>query len=64
MLTKAALTIRLHADDDVVIARTQLVGGTRLLDEDVTVVGLVPPAHKVAAHAMRNGSPSLRWLSG
>ena len=28
MLTAASLTIRLHPDDDVVIARTQLVGGT------------------------------------
>ena len=39
MLTRAALTIRLHPDDDVVIARAQLVGGTTLIDEDVKVVG-------------------------
>ena len=44
MLTRSALTIRLHPNDDVVIARSQLVGGTTLLDEKVTVVGLVPPA--------------------
>jgi altronate hydrolase len=61
MLTKAALTIRLHPDDDVVIARTQLVGGTRLIDEDVTVVGLVPPGHKVATRAIRKGSPVKRY---
>ncbi|HEV8501462.1 MAG TPA: altronate dehydratase family protein [Casimicrobiaceae bacterium] len=61
MLTKAALTIRLHPDDDVVIARTQLVGGTRLLDEDVTVIGLVPPAHKVATRAIAKGSPVKRY---
>src|SRR6185312_13140291 len=59
--TKAALTIRLHPDDDVVIARTQLVGGTRLLDEDVTVIGLVPPAHKVATRAIAKGSPVKRY---
>jgi altronate hydrolase len=61
MLTQAALTIRLHPDDDVVIARTQLVGGTRLLDEKVTVVGLVPPGHKVATRAIRTGQPVRRY---
>ena len=61
MLTRASLTIRLHPDDDAVIARTQLVGGTRLIDEDVTVAGLVPPAHKVATRAIRTGAPVKRY---
>ncbi len=61
MLTQATLTIRLHPDDDVVIARSQLVGGTRLLDEDVTVAGLVPPGHKVATRAIRAGAPVRRY---
>ena len=61
MLTRATLTIRLHPDDDVVIARTQLVGGTRLVDENVTVSGLVPPGHKVAAHAIKAGQPVRRY---
>ena len=61
MLTRASLTIRLHPDDDVVIARTQLVGGTRLIDEDVAVTGLVPPAHKVATRAIRKGEPVKRY---
>ena len=43
MLTRSSLTIRLHPNDDVVIARAQLVGGTQLLDEKITVCGLVPP---------------------
>jgi hypothetical protein len=30
MLTRSSLTIRLHPADDVVIARQQLVGGTKL----------------------------------
>ena len=47
MLTRTSLTIRLHPNDDVVIARGQLVGGTKLMDENVTVAGLVPPGHKV-----------------
>jgi altronate hydrolase len=61
MLTRASLTIRLHPSDDVVIARQQLVGGTKLLDEDVTVVGLVPPGHKVATRAIAAGQPVKRY---
>jgi altronate hydrolase len=61
MLTRASLTIRLHPNDDVVIARQQLVGGTKLIDENVTVTGLVPPGHKVATHAIRAGAPVKRY---
>ena len=58
MLTKTSLTIRLHPDDDVVIARQQLVSGTALLDENVKVSGLIPPGHKVATHALAAGAPA------
>jgi altronate hydrolase len=61
MLTKTSLTIRLHAADDVVIARQQLVSGTALLDENVTVSGLVPPGHKVATRAIRAREPVKRY---
>ncbi len=61
MLTRAALTIRLHPNDDVVIARSQLVGGTTLIDENVTVAGLIPPGHKVATRAIRAGQPVRRY---
>src|SRR6266571_4910011 len=61
MLTKTSLTIRLHADDDVVIARAQLVSGTALLDENVKVSGLIPPGHKVATHAIPAGAPVKRY---
>ncbi len=61
MLTRSSLTIRLHPDDDVVIARAQLVGGTRLLEEDVTVSGLIPPGHKVATRARKVGEPVRRY---
>ena len=61
MLTRASLTIRLHPSDDVVIARTQLVGGTLLADEKVTVAGLIPPGHKVATRAIRAGEPVKRY---
>ena len=35
-------TIRLHPADDVVIARSQLISGTRIEEEGVTVAGLIP----------------------
>ena len=61
MLTRSSLTIRLHPADDVVIARQQLIGGTKLLDENVTVAGLVPPGHKVATRAIDVGAPVRRY---
>ena len=61
MLTRASLTIRLHPNDDVVIARTQLVSGTRIAGENVTVAGLVPPGHKIATRAIRAGQPVRRY---
>jgi altronate hydrolase len=61
MLTRSSLTIRLHPNDDVVIARAQLVGGTQLIDEKVTVSGLVPPGHKVATRGIKAGDPVRRY---
>ena len=55
------LTLRIHPADDVVIARHQLVGGTVLADEGVTVSGLVPPGHKVAVRAIAQGAPVRRY---
>jgi altronate hydrolase len=53
--------IRIHPADDVVIARQQLLGGTRLESEGVTVVGLVPPGHKIAVRAIAAGAPVRRY---
>src|SRR5450830_290721 len=61
MLTSASLTVRLHPQDDVVIARQQLVSGTLLRDERVTIVGLIPPGHKVATRAIAQGEPVKRY---
>ena len=52
--------IRIQPDDDVAIARRQLVGGTRLDAFGVTVSGLVPPGHKVALRASAKGAPVRR----
>ena len=55
------LSIRIHANDNVVIARRQLLGGTLLADEGVTVAGLVPPGHKVATRAIAAGEAVRRY---
>jgi len=56
-----APTIRIHPADNVVIARRQLLGGTLLEDEGVTVIGLIPPGHKVAVQAIAAGAPVRRY---
>ncbi|MGH8795799.1 MAG: UxaA family hydrolase [Caldimonas sp.] len=61
MKTAPGPVIRIHAADDVVIARHQLVGGTVLADEGITVSGLVPPGHKVAVRAIAAGAPVRRY---
>lgn len=53
--------IRIHPQDNVVIARQQLLGGTRIESENVTVSGLVPPGHKVATQAIAAGEPVRRY---
>jgi altronate hydrolase len=61
MLQEVPLVLRLNPADDVVIARRQLVSGTLLKTEGVTVIGLVPAGHKVAARAIAAGSPVRRY---
>ncbi|NDF44587.1 MAG: altronate dehydratase [Betaproteobacteria bacterium] len=64
MSTPAASTspvIRIHPQDNVVIARRQLLGGAVLVDEGVTVAGLVPPGHKVATRNIAVGEPVRRY---
>ena len=42
--------IRLHANDDVLIAARQLVPGTAIATENVNVRDLIPPGHKMAGN--------------
>ena len=53
--------IRLHPQDDVVIARRQLIGGERIPEENLVVAGLIPPAHKVATRRIASGQPVRRY---
>ncbi len=54
-------SIRIHPADNVVIARRQLLGGTVIEDEGITVAGLVPPGHKVATRPIAAGEPVRRY---
>ncbi|MFT3822194.1 MAG: altronate dehydratase family protein [Rubrivivax sp.] len=57
----AGAAIRIHPDDNVVIARRQLVGGTVIAEEGITVAGLVPAGHKIASCAIACGQPVRRY---
>jgi altronate hydrolase len=61
VLQEVPLVLRLNAADDVVIARKQLVSGTLVKNEGVTVIGLVPPGHKLATRAIAKGAPVRRY---
>jgi altronate hydrolase len=51
--------IRLHPNDDVLIARSQLVGGSTV--EGVAVRGLIPAGHKIAVRDLPAGAPVRRY---
>jgi len=51
--------IQLHPQDDVLIARSQLIGGSTA--GGVTVRGLIPAGHKLAARAIASGEPVRRY---
>lgn len=53
--------IRLHGNDDVVIATRQLMSGARLASEDLVVAGLIPPGHKIATRDIAAGEPVKRY---
>ena len=63
MLTAAsrAPTIRLHPDDNVVIARAGLAASTPIPDERIVVDRAVPQGHKVATRAIAAGEPIVRY---
>ena len=55
------LVIRLHPNDDVVIATRQLMSGARIASEDLVVSGLIPPGHKIATRAIAAGTAVKRY---
>jgi altronate hydrolase len=61
MLQAADLTIRLHPEDDVVIARLEIPGGTLLTKETVRSIVMIPAGHKVAVRDIAKGKPAHRY---
>ena len=61
MLQAADLTIRLHPDDDVVIARVEIPSGTLLQKENVRATSRIPAGHKVAVRDIAAGKPARRY---
>jgi altronate hydrolase len=61
MLQAADLTIRLHAEDDVVIARVELPAGTMIAKENVRAAVRIPAGHKIAVRALAKGQPVHRY---
>ncbi len=57
----ARATLRLHPQDDVLIARQALVPGLDLPEEGVQVREPVPAGHKVAVRAIAAGAPVRRY---
>src|SRR5436189_1040230 len=61
MLQAADLTIRLHPQDDVVIARIELPAGTLVTKENVRSAVRIPPGHKLAVRDVAQGKPVHRY---
>ena len=61
MLQAAELTIRLHPEDDVVIARVEIPTGTLVAKEKVTAVVTIPAGHKLAVREIAQGQPVRRY---
>ncbi len=55
------LTIRLNRNDNVVVARADLLPGTAVGDEGVTAKQHVPAGHKIATAPIRAGQPVLKY---
>src|ERR1700704_699566 len=61
MLQAADLTIRLHPDDDVVIARFEIPTGTLVTKENVRAIVTIPAGHKLAVRDIAKGKPAHRY---
>ena len=55
------LTIRLNAADNVVTARAELLPGTEIASEGVTVTQPIPSGHKVATRSIAKGEPIRKY---
>jgi altronate hydrolase len=56
-----ARAIRLHVNDNIVIARTPLKAGAELREEGVTALGFVGAGHKIATRRIAVGEPIVKY---
>src|SRR5687767_14921588 len=61
MLQAAELTIRLHPEDDVVIARMKIPTGTLIGRDKLSAVVTIPAGHKLAVRDIAPGNPVRRY---
>ena len=57
----AGPAIRLHPNDNVVIARIDIAQGAEVPEEGLTCLNRIPAGHKVAARAIAKGEPVLKY---
>jgi altronate hydrolase len=57
----AIAVIRLHPDDNVVVALRTLAAGTVLASEKITALDAIPFGHKVATRAIKAGEPVRKY---
>jgi altronate hydrolase len=60
-VTTTDLAIRLHPEDDVVIARVEIGAGTLVTKENVRAAAAIPPGHKLAVRAVAQGKAVRRY---
>ncbi len=60
-MTDPALTVRLNAHDNVVVARRAIGERTTLDGEGVTTTAKIPPGHKIATSRIANGEPVRKY---
>ena len=56
----APLTIRLHPNDNVVVARMDILPGTKV-DGEVAAATRVPPGHKILTRSVKKGEPLRKY---
>jgi altronate hydrolase len=56
----APFTIRLHAGDNVVVARMDILPGTEV-ESGVAAATSVPPGHKILTKAVKKGEPLRKY---
>src|SRR5262245_7882390 len=59
--TPSAPTIRMHPNDNVLIARVDLRQGLELLEAGIACLNRIPAGHKLAARAIAKGEAILKY---